>query len=62
MQKDFMFEYFSSMHKIIMELDKYMSEDNALYVEDCFNKIESITRKTRKLWGEALNKMIKGEK
>lgn len=62
MQKDFIFEYFSNMNRIIMDLNKYISEDNVLYVENHFNQIESLTRKFRKKWQEEIAKIIKGEK
>ena len=61
MQKDFIFNYFSDMNRIIMELNKYISEDNVLYIEGHFNKIESLTRKFRKRWQEALRQLIGGE-
>ena len=62
MQKDFIFDYFSDMNRIIMDLDKFISEDNILYSEDSFNKIESLTRKFRKMWQEEMGKLIRGEK
>ena len=61
MQKDFIFTYFSDMNRIIMELTKYISEDNVLYVESHFNQIESLTRKFRKRWQEEITNMIKGK-
>ncbi|KKM61866.1 hypothetical protein LCGC14_1527350 [marine sediment metagenome] len=61
MQKDFIFTYFSDMNRILMELDKYISEDNVLYSERHFNDIESLTRKFRKKWQVEIAKMISGE-
>ncbi len=61
MQKDFIFDYFSDMNRIIMELSKYISEDNVLYIENHFNQIESLTRKFRKKWQEEITNMIKGK-
>ena len=61
MQKDFIFKYFSDMNRIIMELGKYISEDNVLYSEKHFNDIEDLTRKFRKKWRAEITKIIKGE-
>ena len=61
MQKDFIFTYFSDMNRIIMELRKYISEDNVLYIERHFNEIESLTRKFRKKWQEEIRIMIQGK-
>lgn len=45
-----------------MDLDKYICEDNVLYIEKNFADIESLTRKFRKRWQEEIKKIIKGEK
>jgi len=62
MQKDFIFSYFSEMNRIIMELGRYISEDNVLYSEKHFNDIESLTRKFRKRWQAEIKLLIAGDK
>jgi len=62
MQKDFIFDYFSDMNRIIMELTKYISEDNVLYVEGHINDIQDLTRKFRKQWQDEIRLFIQGKK
>jgi len=62
MQLDYIREFFSNTHTYLSELDKYICEDNVLYVENYLNKIELAVKSVRKKLKVSFRDLIKGKK
>ncbi len=61
MQKDFVRDFFTASHKILMDLDGFISTDNILYTEKNLNDLEKLVRKFRKQIKAAFTALIKGK-
>lgn len=62
MQKDYIFEFFSNLHKISSELEKYLAEDNILYSKKNLNDLESLVKKFRKKIEVSFRELVTAKK
>ena len=62
MQKDFIRNFFTEVHRILMGLDNFIASDNILYTEKNLNDLETKVRKFRKQIKKAFSDLLAGRK